>query len=487
MPTGTSNPRPLLSPPERGVSVRMYCTGFGDCFLLAFPGVDGDPRYVLIDCGVHGGYPGGKERLEAIARDIAEATNHRIHVVAVTHEHADHINGFLYGRDSFQQCEIDELWLAWTEDPEHAVARELKRLYGKRIQALQVALSRLKAAGNPHADMIADIFGFEPGAPTAGETKGSTEILQFLREKSRKKLERPEDYKTPKKGPFELSGVRGVRCYVLGPPENVESIKKDEARTETYFTIPPLNEETALFSAIGEVSEAADSQEIQGYPFNAKYVVSLEKAASMDFFQGFYGFRDEEGHGARWRRIDADWLEEAATRIALRISGMVNNTSLVLAFALTDTIPAKVLLFAGDAQAGNWLSWQDAEWEGEPVKGGALIRQTVLYKVGHHGSANATLREKGLEMMESTELVAMLPVDQNWAVKEKGWHHPDEKVLSRLMQKARGRVIRSDTIPDGDSVKKPDESRDSEWEVFQKNLEWDRSPDKLWIQYTIRW
>ena len=78
----------------------------------------------------------------------------------------------------------------------------------------------------------------------------------------------------------------------------------------------------------------------------------------------------------------------------------------------------------------------------------------------------------------------MLPVHQKWANKQ-GWHHPDEKVLSRLMQRARGRVIRSDDIPDSDSFAQPVESRDAEWEAFQKNLEWDRSPDKLWIQYTI--
>ena len=154
-----------------------------------------------------------------------------------------------------------------------------------------------------------------------------------------------------------------MKCYVLGPPEHVESIKRLDSGQETYFTIPPLNEETALISAILEASDSSltgDSQEIQGYPFDAKYSVSPEKAASMDFFRGLYGFGDEEGHGPRWRRIESDWLEEGVTQLALRVSGMVNNTSLVLAFALTDTTPAKVLLFAGDAQVGNWLSWQAA-------------------------------------------------------------------------------------------------------------------------------
>jgi hypothetical protein len=40
-----------------------------------------------------------------------------------------------------------------------------------------------------------------------------------------------------------------------------------------------------------------------------------------------------------------------------------------------------------------------------------LFANTVLYKIGHHGSHNATLREKGLEMMNHPELVAMFPVE----------------------------------------------------------------------------
>ena len=186
-----SDPSHRLYPPERGVTVRMYATGFGDCFLLAFPGEDGNPRYVLIDCGVHDRYPKGRERLEAIARDIAEATSRRIHVVAITHEHSDHLYGFMYGKESFAECEIDELWLAWTEDPDHPVAQELTRLFGKRIQALQAALTRLQAAGNPYAERIALLFGFDLGANTTGGMKGNKEILTFLRGKSRRSLERP--------------------------------------------------------------------------------------------------------------------------------------------------------------------------------------------------------------------------------------------------------------------------------------------------------
>ena len=40
---------------------------------------------------------------------------------------------------------------------------------------------------------------------------------------------------------------------------------------------------------------------------------------------------------------------------------------------------------------------------------------TVLYEVSHHESDSATLNHKGLELITSAELVAIIPVDQNFA------------------------------------------------------------------------
>jgi len=89
-------------------------------------------------------------------------------------------------------------------------------------------------------------------------------------------------------------------------------------------------------------------------------------------------------------------------------------------------------------------------------------------------------------MMESPDLVAMIPVDGDWAARTMKWHHPNEKVVSRLMEKTRGRVIRSDRIPAGNTLEQPKEARDSEWKMFLKNVEWDTGPEKLWIQYTVQ-
>src|SRR5262249_23286413 len=126
-----------------------------------------------------------------------------------------------------------------------------------------------------------------------------------------------------------------------------------------------------------------------------------------------------------------------------------NNSSLVLAFELTDS--GRVLLFAADAQVGNWLSWQDLTWQGKDgagtrtVTGPDLLSRTVLYKVGHHGSHNATLREKGLEQMTSPELAALVPVNKAEAEKNRWFEMPFEKLMQRLREKTRGRVVVSDS------------------------------------------
>jgi hypothetical protein len=211
---------------------------------------------------------------------------------------------------------------------------------------------------------------------------------------------------------------------------------------------------------------------------------SRRRSAYGAFFRKYYGFSGRQGHGSKWRRINTDWLA-AAEQLALSIDSKTNNTSLVLAIELTETQPRKVLLFAADAQVGNWLSWHDVSWPGEcdneddALTGSDLIRRTVLYKVGHHGSHNATLREKGLEMMESPDLVAMIPVDGEKA-EDKEWAMPFPPLLTRLEEKTKGRIIRADT---GLPAERPERLSPSEWESFRANVE--KDPSGLWIQYTV--
>jgi len=86
-----------------------------------------------------------------------------------------------------------------------------------------------------------------------------------------------------------------------------------------------------------------------------------------------------------WRKIENNW-SELAGELALRLDAHTNNTSLVLAIELSPG--GKVLLFPGDAQVGNWLSWGDITWRGDDsdLTAANLLERTVFYKVGHHGS-----------------------------------------------------------------------------------------------------
>ncbi len=504
MPGRNSEVGARLNAPEKGAVVRMYNTGFGDCFLLAFLARNGEQRYVLIDCGVHQRWAGKEKRLKHVAQDIARATGNHLHIVAVTHEHVDHISGFLQGESSFQEMEIDELWLAWTEDPADRMAQELKRLYGARIRALRAAIASLKAAGNPLGARLEGVMGFDlplDGEGTAG-LRGNAEALKALRAWSRKPPQRSEDYRTPGEKPLLIPDVDGVKCYVLGPPKDRGLLKKLVDQKEMYARLAAMEPEAAFMAAALAASEDISPEDREQFdrsdPFDRSLMIPEKEALSMPhkiggFFKEHYGSPDDEEGGQKWRQIGSAWLE-AADELALAINSLTNNTSLVLAFELTGTKGRRVLLFAGDAQVGNWLSWQRLQWSGDEaagkrkkkVTGAELLSDTVFYKVGHHGSINATLREKGLEMMKSRDLVAMIPVDEQWARVEMTWDHPAEKLVCRLMEKARGRVLRSDRIPVEGALPMPPEAIDEEWKSFQKNVKWDRGPERLWIQYTVQ-
>ena len=169
---------------------------------------------------------------------------------------------------------------------------------------------------------------------------------------------------------------------------------------------------------------------------------------------------------ADWRRIDADWLSAAAD-LALNLDSDTNNTSLVLAFEWKD----RVLLFVGDAQVGNWLSWRDQTYRaerGRSVPVDHLLARTVLYKVGHHGSHNATLKRDprtatsdspfggpyGLELMR--DIIALIPVDRAAAEKDmpSPWEMPHQPLYERLLaiqDRARERGLRLHAFGWGDS------------------------------------
>ena len=446
MPPNRKSIQPMVAP-ESGVTVRMYKTGFGDCFLLTFRGEDDKPVHMLIDCGAHSQWSGGGKRIVEIAEHIRASTDEHLAVVAITHEHADHISGFGAARNVFEGMkDVAEAWFGWTEKPGDPEVDALKRQRSLMMAGLRAARQSFANTDETAAGNLAGMLGFfeVAGANDTPLPITGAQAMDVVRKKARK-----QQYLKPKCPPLTVPGVEGVRVFVLGPPVDRKYLMAAGPSSAPREVYTELALATAMMAAAGD--QTAGAEEFQPFAGNFRVLteVAREHKDHFKFFHEYYGF-DENDPGA-WRRIDLDW-QYAAESLALKLDAATNNTSLVLAIELMNT--GRVLLFPGDAQVGNWESWHDGDWteenglaKGEKITARDLLSRTVLYKVGHHGSHNATLREKGLEMMTSPELVAMIPVDEKWALarKPKPWKMPFEPLYSDLKVRTKGRILRIDS------------------------------------------
>jgi hypothetical protein len=225
--------------------------------------------------------------------------------------------------------------------------------------------------------------------------------------------------------------------YVLGPPHDEAKLRKINPSARDKETYGLAMDGMQLF--MDGAGTALGEQDL-GRPFDQQYEIPFAEAKSMGFFRSHY-WQPKKAALDAWRRIDGDWLA-GSPELALQLDSLTNNTSLVLAIELPPIragADRDVLLFAADAQVGNWLSWQDLKWtvDGETVTGPDLLKRTILYKVGHHGSHNATLREKGLQQMERLR-VAMIPVNQEMAKKKRWNKMPLDALVTALGKQTKG-------------------------------------------------
>ncbi len=460
----------------KSVRVRMYRQGLGDCFLLSFPRPGGE-SHVLIDCGVLKGTEDPTARMTRVAESILETTGGRLDALVVTHQHWDHVSGFLQAEDVFNRLKVGEVWLAWTEDPADDLARELADRRKKAAVAVERAALKLAGTAGPDAQRtmqrLNGLLAFHGELGVAGRAT-TAKAMDWVKGRGNARLR----YFTPGGEPIQVPGVDAARAYVLGPPRDPTMLRKSDpsARASELYELAGLSgEDLGFLAAVEAVAEGGD---VTGQPFDDWFRISEAEAWADDFFGEHYGFEGEDDQG--WRRIETDWLG-AAGRMALQLDSHTNNTSLALAFELDPS--GRVLLFPGDAQVGNWMSWSGRKWR---LKDGAdtrtvttadLLARTVLYKVGHHGSHNATLRERGLELMTSRELTAMLPVDRTTAQKM-DWNMPFPTLFRRLHEKTAGRIL---DLEKGLPPTPPVGTSDREWAKFLARTE--VNPD--WVDYKI--
>jgi beta-lactamase superfamily II metal-dependent hydrolase len=458
---------PIVAPgsPEKfRVRVRMYRHGLGDCFLITFPREGKNPFQILIDCGA---LARNKQDMTRIVEHIRETVRNgtgtgkaRLDAVVGTHEHKDHLSGFNQARQVFNDdFDFGSVWLGWTENLTQPEIMKIKETRKKVIAKLQATLnSPLSAAAVESLEGVSALLNFSQDEDDTGSGK-IADALEYL--KLRGKNAGDLRYLVPGAAPFELDGVDGVRVYVLGPPRDPILLKGSEVteqmkREDVIYHLSRIGEAgiDALTSAFsGSPGEADDRY----YPFSVEHRIARQVPDPLNsqvskpnpYFVSIQPFVSEtyDAPSQAWRNIDHDWLS-AFGQLALNLDNDTNNTSLVLAFEFQKT--KEVLLFVGDAQVGSWQSWAKLEFKipgrEQPVPAHDLLSQTVFYKVGHHCSHNATLKNGGLELMNRDDLVAFIPLDQETAKKQgkKGWEMPAPPLFKALMDKAAKRVVISD-------------------------------------------
>ena len=464
--------KPLKNAPQDfRVRIRMYRHGLGDCFLLSFPGNDDQLVHFMIDCGIVLGTSEPRPVMTKVAADIKQATGGKLDVLAITHEHWDHVSGFdpSQARTVFDEIDIKRLWLAWTEDETNDLANVLREeRERKKAAALAVKKKAAKLKLKGQVERLAGLLGFfgaaagnsgdgnlgdgDEEAEAGGGTAGA---LKYVKGKCKPTI-------VPTGGkPRVIPGVDNVRVYVLGPPENRADLNKaNPGKGQGYELMSGGN--LGLAEAL---TDACDGSE-RSQAFDPRFRRKLSRMPAK------HPYRLARNN---WRKIDYDWLA-VGERLALQLDSATNNTSLVLAFEFIDT--GDVLLFVGDAQAGNWRSWEalnfevkDADGAKQTVTSADLLGRTIFYKVGHHGSHNATLKEKGLELMTSDRLAAVIPVDVDVAHNVKGWKRMPLPSISKTLKKKCTLLFQSDAetiVAEGAAAPQFMVSQET-FEVFRKD------------------
>jgi beta-lactamase superfamily II metal-dependent hydrolase len=395
------------------VEVRMYHVGFGDAFRVTVR--DGrDTWRMLVDCGVH---PQGQARpisesvkniIADLVGDCGDAPAH-LDVVVATHHHQDHISGF--AEDDWSEVQVDQVWVPFVEDLEDADGKALRRaqtLTAQKLDALITARQSLAASDTNAAAVLAAAKAFvvnSSGNAVATNRLLNRDGVQFANRPQVRFL----PYQDPAANTFDTEKC-GVRVHILGPPRDPNLLKKMNPPTRAGWLTLNLDADSA---------EGEDASEWA--LFNRSYTIT-EDQVPPDIAKA--------KSGLRLSTLSNDSGLLAAASILER---SVNNTSV---FFLLDVHGVR-LLFPGDAQEGGWehvLNDQNVL---------TLIKNAEFYKVGHHGSHNATPKPFVLADWQGTG-DAMVP----WGL-VKAWKDtiPKKELLAALTKKQHRVILPKEIRP----------------------------------------
>jgi hypothetical protein len=346
------------------VHLFTYQVGFGDCFLLRFVYPDKKHRHLLIDFG-SSALPEGlpANHMLNVARDIADKCGGRLDGVVATHRHLDHISGFATAKDGKGSGDIIRalkpkvVVQPWTEQPD--LAEDAKAPKAVRSSSGQHKLALLRM--NEVAAMVVQNFD----RLGKGLAKEAAAKLRFLGETNVKNLSAVKNLQAMGPNVYTYFGAKsglegvlpGVKATVLGPPtlkqaDDLAKMTSRDASEYWHLRLAKLKRDLA--------PEAEPENLFPGHPTypGGKLPMPMRWIAT------------------RVQKARADELLQIVTIL----DEAMNNTSVILLFEVGN----KKLLFPGDAQIENWRYAL-----GKPAVLKSLAEVDV-YKVGHHGSLNAT-------------------------------------------------------------------------------------------------
>lgn len=371
----------MAAAPQK-VTIRTYQVGFGDCFLLSFEYADQSEKHVLVDFGTTKLPPQApKTRMLDIARNIKERTGGKLHAIVATHRHADHISGFATAANGKGPgdviCGLKPKFVVqpWTERPDLARnATGPASITRPRGNARHVAMLQAMHEVARHGLMVSK------GARWLNkEMRGR---LSFLGEDNIKNLSAVRNLIAMTEagnGVYLKAGDAarfdkelGIKVHVLGPPTVDQWATVANQRESDPDEFWQLRRASATFwhfrSAAAKVAAdgAQNDKRRTPAPLFPRHVRSLGPTFPIE---------------ARWLIYRARNMQaEQLLQIVTELDDAMNNTSVVLVFDMG----GKRLLFPGDAQIENW------QYALKSPANRRLLASVNLYKVGHHGSRNAT-------------------------------------------------------------------------------------------------
>lgn len=413
------------------IEIRVYNVGFGDCILLTFrTRTNGRSKKlesyrVLIDFGSTGRNSDGPTLLE-VAKHIVEDcrskdTTAELDAIVVTHRHRDHLSGFGGQGGAYLVENLTAppkvILQPWTEDPQaddpQVNFHDESTGAAKHIKALRmsqaITASILKEIQVRHemgmdrdTDEEAMFYGTKnlPFAKredsTTGSALSSEDVLNAEELSNEDAVERLLSWQKGQKKPayeFLSAGqktelgagklIPHLKVDVLGPagPQFWEALKQHGDADELWKRLSSLSDDQPLKDESG-ANEFVAFDTDQG-PYGVKPI-----------FNATYQVPNTESRkdNVRWLVEQLDALRGRQLLSFVRVlDSYLNNTSLVLYIEFG---PMR-MLFPGDAEVASWqlistVTDSDGVRENSDVVG--RLRNVDVYKVGHHGSNNATPR-----------------------------------------------------------------------------------------------